>query len=67
MENSRAEEIRSEILGLKQLLTQSDYKALKYAEGQMSEEEYADVRKERQNYRDKINALEAELAKEQAE
>lgn len=54
--------IESDIAGLKQILASSDYKALKYAEGQISEEDYAEIRDQRQSLRDKINELEAELA-----
>ena len=54
--------IESEIAGLKQILASSDYKALKYAEGQISEEDYAEIRDQRQALRDKINELETELA-----
>lgn len=57
----KKEEIQSEIIALKQLLTVSDYQALKYAEGQLSDEEYGPIRNERQSYRDKINVLEKEL------
>lgn len=60
--NTRTMEIIGEINGLKQLLTNSDYKALKYAEGELSEAEYAEVREYRSNLRAKINELEAELA-----
>ncbi len=53
--------IESEIVGLKQILTSTDYKALKFAEGQISEKDYAETKKQRQQLRDKINELEAEL------
>ena len=43
---------------LKSLLRASDYKAIKYAEGVISPEEYAPVKAERQAYRDEINDLE---------
>lgn len=43
---------------LKSLLRASDYKAIKYAEGVISTEEYAPVKAERQAYRDEINDLE---------
>ena len=43
---------------LKRLLRASDYKAIKYAEGVISPEEYAPVKAERQAYRDEINDLE---------
>lgn len=52
--------IQSEIAGYKQILTQTDYKAIKYAEGQLSVEEYAPVKASRQELRDKINELEEE-------
>lgn len=41
----------------KTLLAQSDYKAIKYSEGLISEEEYAPIRKQRQEWRDRINEL----------
>lgn len=46
---------------LKSQLSATDYKAIKFAEGWMTEEEYAPIRAERQAIRDQINALEAEL------
>ena len=51
-----------EIQALKDALTESDYKALKYIDGLYTEEDYAVIKAERQSYRDKINALEEELA-----
>ena len=55
------DQYRLEITQLKKALSDTDYKAIKYAEGQISEEEYASVRAERQGYRDRINELEALL------
>lgn len=52
------DQYRLEITQLKKQLSDTDYKAIKYAEGQISEEEYASVRAERQGYRDRINYLE---------
>ena len=46
---------------LKQKLFASDYQAIKYSEGFISEEEYAPIKAERQKWRDEINALEEEL------
>ena len=43
---------------LKAQLAETDYKALKFFEGWLSEDEYAPVRAERQAIRDKINELE---------
>lgn len=58
---TRITAIESEIRALKQILTQSDYKALKHADGALTDEEYESTRLERQELRDKINALEWEL------
>ena len=44
---------------LKKNLEESDYKALKFADGALSEEEYAPIRAERQIWRDEINEIEA--------
>ena len=55
------DQYRLEIQQLKKQLSDTDYKAIKYAEGQISEEEYASVKAERQGYRDRINELEALL------
>ena len=55
------DQYRLEITQLKKALSDTDYKAIKYAEGQISEEEYASVRAERQGYRNRINELEALL------
>lgn len=53
-----------EILHLKERLKETDYKAIKFAEGWLSEEEYAPIRAERQVLREQINRLEQELEKE---
>ena len=55
------DQYRLEIQQLKKQLSDTDYKAIKFAEGQISEEEYVSVRTERQGYRDRINELEAML------
>ncbi len=60
-------EIQSEINGLKQLLAATDYKALKHADGAMSDEEYEPVRMERQKLRDEINRMEQKLEELQTE
>ena len=46
------------IVELKELLANSDYKAIKFAEGELSEEEYAPTREQRKQYRQEINELE---------
>lgn len=50
-----------QILNLKYDLQKTDYKAIKYAEGWLNEEEYAETKAERQRIRDEINRLEQEL------
>ena len=50
-----------EIEKLKQNLSDTDYQAIKFAEGQMSEEEYTPTKEQRQAWRVRINELEAEL------
>lgn len=54
-------EIQGEINALKQLLANSDYKAIKHSECEISEVEYAPIRQRRQLWRDRINKLEDEL------
>lgn len=60
--NTRVDQINGEINGLKQLLTSTDYKAIKYSEGLISDIEYAETKLYRQNLRAQINQLEEELA-----
>ena len=50
--------VEQQIIELKQQLLDTDYKAIKYAEGWITEEEYAPIKAERQKIRDKINELE---------
>lgn len=56
----KAEAVES-IERLKAQLTATDYKAIKYAEGLISEEDYTPIKAERQALRDRINELEKEL------
>ena len=53
--------IENKIKYLKECLARSDYKAIKFAEGILTEEEYAPVRAKRIEIREKINKLEKEL------
>ena len=53
--------IEPQIIELKQKLADTDYKAIKYAEGAISEEEYAPIKQQRQAWRDEINELEEQL------
>lgn len=47
-----------EINELKRQLAETDYQAIKYAEGHLTEEEYRPIKEQRQIWRDKINELE---------
>lgn len=66
-----AEEIRNrkalydnkrKLQALKIKLKSTDYKAIKYAEGWLTEEEYAPIKAEREAIREQIRALEADNA-----
>lgn len=48
----------AQIAELKAQLVDTDYKALKYSDGSLTEEEYALIRKQRQAWRDAINEIE---------
>ena len=50
--SQRIEELKSE-------LASTDYKAIKYAEGWLTDDEYAPIKSYRQAIRDEINALES--------
>ena len=52
---------RRRIAELKGLLRASDYQAIKYAEGLISDKEYKPIKEQRQAYRDEINELEQEI------
>lgn len=54
---SEAEINAGKIVELKEELASTDYKAIKFAEGWLTEEEYAPIKAERQAIRDKINQL----------
>lgn len=52
--------VEQKIASLKQNLADTDYKAIKYAEGFISDEDYAETKALRQSWRDEINRLESE-------
>ena len=58
---SRIFNLQMRIGGLKSKLQATDYKAIKYAEGELSAEEYAETREQRRAWRAEINALEEEI------
>ena len=57
----KIENIMNDINIYQQLLSNTDYKALKHSEGVISEEEYADIKQKRIEWRLKINELQDEL------
>ena len=62
LENNRRDFLEMEIRSFQQLLTNTDYKAIKYAEGAITEEEFAETKAKRQHWRDMINEYQEELA-----
>ena len=52
------QEREQEIWSLKEQLQESDYKAIKFAEGWISAEDYAPIKAQRQEWRERINELE---------
>ena len=61
------EQYQAEIINLKKYLSDTDYKAIKYAEGELSESDYQDDKIKRHDARVRINELESmieELEKE---
>ena len=60
-ENPRIFEIQERLQEIKGELGQTDYKAIKYAEGQYTDEQYEPIKQERQALRVEYNELEKEL------
>ena len=58
-EDIQREEYAAEIQALKRSLAETDYKAIKYAEGVMADEDYQATGIQRQAWRRRINELEA--------
>ena len=59
-ENSKNEAIRR-IAELKKYLSDTDYQAIKFAEGELSEEDFLETKNQRRSARTEINRLEEEL------
>jgi hypothetical protein len=53
------EKYQSEIVELKKYLSDTDYKAIKFAEGEITESDYQEVKSQRHDARTKINELES--------
>ncbi len=58
----RLREIEEELKNFKEMLTNTDYQAIKYAEGWYTEEKYAPIKEDREGWRQNIRALEKEQA-----
>lgn len=55
------EKAKTRIEELKSLLAKTDYQAIKFAEGELSAEEYLPIKQKRRSYRAEINSLEEKL------
>lgn len=64
VEYTKKEYAELRIAELKKLLADSDYKAIKYAEGLINEQDYLPIKELRQSYRNEINELEEDLQNE---
>ena len=53
------EQYQAEIIELKKYLFDTDYKAIKFAEGEISESDYQEVKSQRHDARVRINELES--------
>lgn len=53
------EQYQAEIIGLKKYLSDTDYKAIKFAEGEITESDYREVKSQRHDARVRINELES--------
>ena len=60
-ERKNREDATKRIIELKANLTATDYKAIKFAEGLITAEEYETIKQQRQAWRDEINELEGQL------
>ena len=61
LHNDDIQDINREINELKKKLFDTDYKAIKYSEGWLTDKEYAEVKAQREEWRKRINKLEASL------
>lgn len=61
VKTDEATEINRQIRELKRKLSDTDYKAIKYSEGWLTDEEYAEVKAQREEWRSAINQLEERL------
>ena len=59
-------ELMSKISELKRNLNRTDYQAIKFAEGEMLEIDYAPIKEQRKSWRKQINDYEAAIASKEA-
>lgn len=57
--------INRQIRELQDKLAATDYQALKYSEGWITEKDYTEIKANRQSWRDAINQLQAQLKEEE--
>lgn len=57
--------INQQIRELQDKLSATDYQALKYSEGWITEKDYMEIKANRQSWRDAINQLQAQLKEEE--
>ena len=57
--------INQQIRELQSKLSATDYQALKYSEGWITEKDYTEIKANRQSWRDTINQLQAQLKEEE--
>ena len=57
--------INQQIRELQGKLAATDYQALKYSEGWITEKDYTEIKANRQSWRDAINQLQAQLKEEE--
>lgn len=55
------EHIKNEIIVIKGKLKDTDYQAIKFAEGELTISEYAPIREQRKAWREQINNLETQI------
>lgn len=67
MTEMERQNIENEIATYKQMLTNTDYMALKHSDGALTDEEYAPTKADRQEWRGKINELQEKLAQDGAD
>lgn len=63
MDRAKKIEINRSIIEIKSKLARTDYQAIKFAEGEMTAEEYAPIKAQRKEWRAQINALQELLTK----